>query len=280
LQENEAFKAEVDKLRATSAPQVPGGVPGLDALQAEVSKLQAEAQVQSTVLESAERARAEALAEAERCRKEAEDAKRVSNEPATEKAPTVVASNSLPPGATALLREVHDLCEQARQTLGGTGEVSLQQASTDADVDAKMRCLRDAVAALQVSAEQVAAERKRLVIKAEDLERANAGGVSKSLGSALELAPSVLSTTSPAGTNGTAGSPHMSDDEALRAEAQAAAEVLGKHAAQALREVRLNAERQLAWISKRINMKVDLAAPGAALGGTGAGLVSQADAGT
>lgn len=281
LQEKDALQAEVEKLRAAAPREVPGGASGQEVLQAEVDKLQAEAQAQKEVLLCAERARVEAGVEAERCRKEAEDTKRAANEQAValsaEKASPPAVSNQLPPSAAAVLLEVHDLCDRARQSLGGGLEGTAQQASNNADVDAKMRCLRDAVAALQVFAEEAAAERKRLVTKTEDLERANAGAVSKPLQSVLDPAPPFSPAALAAATNGTAGSPLLNDDEALRAEAQAAAEVLGKHAAQALREVRLNAERQLAWISKRINMKVDRA-PGAH--GAGTSPVPQADAGT
>jgi len=127
----------------------------------------------------------------------------------------------------ALIVKLHDLCARTRQTLGdGNGAGSSDRGPGSignvGNVDGELRGLRNAFVAVHVAAERVEADRRQLATKLRDFERDTA------------QSPSVVSLTQ---------SPSMSSPKCDRLPP-----------AQALRELRLDAERQFAWITKRIRM--------------------------
>lgn len=157
-----------------------------------------------------------------------------------------------------VVNELRELCLQTHALLGSGGP-PLEQARAQApgvfsacDLEAELLSLRDAAAATHAAADHVAADRRELVAKFEEMKQLRSAVVpafevvlsaSEAPVPALEVRGAAQSATEPSGS-GTCIEPG-SEEMAL---------VMSKHAAQAIKEIRLNAEQQLAWISKRMRM--------------------------
>jgi hypothetical protein len=154
---------------------------------------------------------------------------------------------ALPPSLGPRVAEVHALCIQVCQTLEEDTTQQLPNAldasSVCLQIDESLRQLSDAAVAAQAAAQRSREERRRLTTKLSDAELAAQTAIAQAAvaQAAAPVAPAVVP-------------PEQSRQEV-------SSQVVNRQAAMALREVRLNAEQQLAWITKRIKMtrQADLA---------------------
>merc|ERR1712039_1121880 len=136
-----------------------------------------------------------------------------------------------------------------------------RSSSATGDLEADLRLLRDVVSGDLALAEKLATENRQIVNKLRDAER-NAEQAQKALaarplqqqeGSEFVLTAAAEKENLPEGAQ--MASTGYSTPQQPSAEAQqAVAHIMGLKAAQALKEIRLNAEEQLAWISKRMRI--------------------------
>jgi hypothetical protein len=171
----------------------------------------------------------------------------------------------LSPVATSLMAEMRNLCGQTCQALaedaagslpGAVGEVTPRSAQVDADPEACLRHLREICVAAHAAAQRSSEERRCLVGKLSDAE----ASALEAKAAAVAARTAAAAATVPASPSMRHEAPAQPADAAVFAgvagaeESPEVAAAVGRQAALALREVRLNAERQLAWITKRIKM--------------------------
>jgi len=144
--------------------------------------------------------------------------------------------------AAALIVELHGVCGQTCQTLAEAVPGAEDGAISEASPEAGLRRLRDVCLAAHAGAQRSSDEQRRLVAKLAEVE-------TSAEAAAVAAAAAMTAATSLAPTAPTEPQPTPAAAEVL-----AAAQQPARQAALALREVRVNAERQLAWIGKRIKM--------------------------
>jgi len=132
-------------------------------------------------------------------------------------------------GAAATLAELLQLCARTQEALGCHPPLA-EQAGAAGGPEVGLRGLRAALVATQAAAEALGAERKQLALKLRDAEQPQA--------SAVPMLEKMM--PSPLAKRGISR-------ESLQARGLQATEMAG-----ALKEIRLNTEQQLAWISKRM----------------------------
>lgn len=149
------------------------------------------------------------------------------------------------PSALGTILELRELCAQTQAALGCDGSRPEQGGDSAGDFEAELRSLHDAVRAAHAAAERVSSERKHLAEKLRDAEQ-------------LQSALLPVSEPMPASPI----TKHGISKELLRTRGMPPAnEDASRHAAQAIKEIRLHAEHQLAMISKRMRTSHQ-AAPG------------------
>mmetsp|Transcript_108785 Transcript_108785/g.318269 ORF Transcript_108785/g.318269 Transcript_108785/m.318269 type:complete len:509 (-) Transcript_108785:143-1669(-) len=155
------------------------------------------------------------------------------------------------PSVASLFMELRELCSRTQELLGDGGAErprapAAQDIADVGELEAVLQSLRDMVLANHAAAQHASAERRHLAVKLRDLEKAST------------LAKRGISSEPPPARSGAAASE----------EAHVVAQEMGRQAAQAIKELRLNAEQHLAWINKRMRKSHQEAAappPGAHL---------------
>lgn len=156
-----------------------------------------------------------------------------------------------------LLTEVCRTCARTLLVLQNE-EANREAAAADnlespADLEHSLRTLRDTVSSLQTAAERASAERRQLSAQLEDARKVPAAPEREK--PVADTVPESAADVSPeGGAAPLARAPAHIDgvSQQVSAEAQAAVQAVNREAARALREVRMNAERQLAWIGQRM----------------------------
>lgn len=146
----------------------------------------------------------------------------------------------------ALVSEACHICNRTLRLLADDSQGREAAVANDltvpADLERSLRMLRDTASAMQTAAERADADRRRL---SQELADSKASSVAAG-GTPLEA----NANESP---EGAALAPYKDNTaHPVSAEAKAAANAVSREAAKALREVRMNAERQLAWIRQRM----------------------------
>jgi myosin heavy subunit len=212
---------------------------------------------QTEVAASSGSDRAELGVLAKELRKEVEDLRRFKEEAESSKALSpeaassqLAAGSSWPPAAASLISEIHSVCRQAMSALAEDASLvdALDLSQVEADPAAALRRVSEVCTSIEASAKRSSEERRRLAGKLSDAEAA-ASAVSQSAASA-SASPALVPQPAPAQAAPAGEGPPQTPE----AQAAASAAVVRREAAQALREVRLNAERHLAWITKRMKI--------------------------
>jgi len=157
------------------------------------------------------------------------------------------------PAAAVLISELYGLSRQTCQTLAedAPNAEGVQEAGNlgevESDPEAALGRLREVCVAAQSAARRNGEERRRLIGELSDAKSAAVAAMTAAIPSpVLRPGPTAPLEAAPQVQAMAAGPSQQ--------EAQDAVQAVSNQAAQALREVRLNAERQLAWITKRIKL--------------------------
>lgn len=159
------------------------------------------------------------------------------------------AAAEIPPSVAGIMNELREMCSRTQEALGGNSQPpeqgaflpAAEDATNAGELEAGLRSLIAELGAVHAAAQHASADRRQLTVKLRDLEKA------------LLTKRSIHSEPTPM-RNGVVAS-----------EEHAVAQDMGRQAAQALKEMRINAEQQLEWITKRIRMSRSQVAGGQVL---------------
>lgn len=278
--------AEIERLRAgATAPPAPSTEESqeVERLRAEVQEIRHSSAQQDLLVQELRRCNAQ-LEEALKAA-QAQAAQAQAPPPAAQEVAAVWSTATV-----ALISELHGVSAQTRQLLAeDAASVGPSAVEVDRDPEAALKQLLEASLAARAAAERSSEERRRLEAKVSEAQAAAAAAITISASAAAAALPpsparpapaaqapptsaSAAPSTASAGESAAApasASPASPEGPLASPEAQAAAQAVGRQAAQALREVRQNAERQLAWLTKRIKQSEFGAAPLVDRGGGG-----------
>jgi len=260
-------KLEVAEAQAASQPQAAQAAQDAQAAQqraaeaqAELQRLRGEVQAAATASAVEQEAHSQALQrlsqERDALTSEVQSLRQLQEESKANNGVTAK-EQSVSEEVTALLSEACHICKCTLRLLADDSQSREASMANDiavpADLERSLRMLRDTASALQTAAERADADRRLLSQQLANARQTPTplDAPKPAVGTPLEA----VANPSPEGAAlapGFAPPPKDNATHPVSAEAQAAANAVSREAAKALREVRLNAERQLAWISQRM----------------------------